>query len=146
MRDLTVRLLGRLALALIPGPTPRTTLLKWAERLFPGRGKHRAAPAFASAPAPAPAPAPESAPDSSRGTNQPDQPKPEPANASVDPWRTPWRGPTAKAVREIFHAEEVQSLTQDQRERWWAAAFFEIGVEYDFPTINITGAHPAVAA
>ncbi|WP_329148325.1 hypothetical protein OIU91_19935 [Streptomyces sp. NBC_01456] len=136
MRDLTVRLLGRLALALIPGPNPRTTLLKWAERLFPARGKHRAAPA----------PAPESAPDPSRGTNQPDQPNPEPANASVDPWRTPWRGPSAKAVRAIFHAEEVQSLTQDQRERWWAAAFLEIGVEYDFPTVDITPARQVVAA
>jgi len=65
---------------------------------------------------------------------------------SVNPWLKPWRGPSAEMVREIFHAEEVQSLTPEQRERWWAAAFFEIGVDYDFPTINITGAHRAVPA
>ncbi|GAB2572728.1 hypothetical protein GCM10027168_01980 [Streptomyces capparidis] len=49
MRDLIVRLLGRLALALIPGANPRGTLLRWTEALFPATGKHRV-------PAPAPAP------------------------------------------------------------------------------------------
>ncbi|MFE0189273.1 hypothetical protein [Streptomyces sp. NPDC058989] len=104
--------------------------------LFPARGKHRATPA----------PAPEPAPNPSRRTRRPEQTNPEPANASVNPWLTPWRGPSGKEVREIFHAEEVQSLTPEQRERWWATAFFEIGIDYDFPTINITGVHPAAAA
>lgn len=51
MRDLTVRLLGPLVLALIPLPVPRprTALVRWTERLFPANGRHRAA-----APAPAP--------------------------------------------------------------------------------------------
>ncbi|WP_329148848.1 hypothetical protein OIU91_21425 [Streptomyces sp. NBC_01456] len=65
---------------------------------------------------------------------------------SVNPWRKPWRGPSAATVREIFHAEEVRSLTPEQRERWWAAAFSAIDVDYDFPTINITGAHRTVSA
>lgn len=59
MRDLIVRAIERLALALIPGPDPRATLLKWAERLFPARGKHRATPAPTPEPA---APAPSSRP------------------------------------------------------------------------------------
>ncbi|MGW3951179.1 hypothetical protein ACWEKM_09600 [Streptomyces sp. NPDC004752] len=54
-------------------------------------------------------------------------------------WSRPWRGPSADDARAIFHAEETRSLTPEQRERWWAAAFSEIGVDYDFPTINITG-------
>ncbi|MFD9910071.1 hypothetical protein [Streptomyces sp. NPDC059063] len=53
-------------------------------------------------------------------------------------WFGPWRTPSAETVRDIFHAEEAQDLTPDQRERWRAAAFSEIGVEYDFDTINIT--------
>ncbi|MFE6689661.1 hypothetical protein ACFVFQ_24680 [Streptomyces sp. NPDC057743] len=89
----------------------------------PGPGRHSAA-FFASHPAPEPAP----------------------AAITVNPWLEPWRGPSADAVREIFRADEVQSLTPEQRERWWAAAFCEIGVDYDFPTLNITGAHRAVAA
>ncbi|MFF4696634.1 hypothetical protein [Streptomyces chattanoogensis] len=44
-----MRLLGRLVLALIPVPRPRTVLIRWAEWLFPANGRHRAA-----APAPAP--------------------------------------------------------------------------------------------
>lgn len=111
-------------------------LVRLLSLLFPATGKHRATPA----------PAPEPAPNPSREAGRPEQPNPEPANASVNPWRTPWRGPSSEAVRAIFHAEEVRSLTPDQRERWWAAAFFEIGVDYDFPTINITGARPAEAA
>ncbi|WP_240167488.1 hypothetical protein [Streptomyces noursei] len=62
----------------------------------------------------------------------------------MSPWLEPWRSPSAEAVREIFYAQEVQSLTPEQRERWWAAALGEIGVDYDFPTINITGARRAV--
>ncbi|WP_093813972.1 MULTISPECIES: hypothetical protein [unclassified Streptomyces] len=56
MRDFTVRLIGRLVLALIPGPDPRATLWKWAERLFPAKGKHRATPVQALAPAEIPRP------------------------------------------------------------------------------------------
>ncbi|MGP4004661.1 hypothetical protein [Streptomyces sp. 8N706] len=52
MRELIARLFGRLVLALIPGPDPRATLVRWAERLFPASGRHRA-------PAPTPAHHPE---------------------------------------------------------------------------------------
>ncbi|WP_286160543.1 hypothetical protein [Streptomyces yunnanensis] len=62
----------------------------------------------------------------------------------MSPWVEPWRGPSATVVRDIFNATEVQSLRPEQRERWWAAAFCEIGVDYDFPTIGVTGAHRAV--
>ncbi|WP_327231134.1 hypothetical protein [Streptomyces murinus] len=48
-------------------------------------------------------------------------------------------------MRAIFHAEETRSLTPEQRERWRAVAFAEIGVDYDFPITNITGVQ-AVAA
>ncbi|MFK0289963.1 hypothetical protein ACIQU6_05655 [Streptomyces sp. NPDC090442] len=72
--------------------------------------------------------------------------RPTPEPVITNPWLEPWRGPSAAMVREIFHAGEVQSLTPEQRERWWAAAFCEIGIDYDFPTLNITGAHRTVAA
>lgn len=70
----------------------------------------------------------------------------QPAPTTMNPWLEPWQGPSAAAVRGIFHAGEVQLLTPEQRERWWAAAFCEIGVDYDFPTLNITGAHRVVSA
>ncbi|WJV49183.1 hypothetical protein [Streptomyces flavofungini] len=72
------------------------------------------------------------------------QPEPEPD--PVPAWFKPWRTPSAETVREIFHAEEAQDLTPDQRERWRAAAFSEIGVEYDFDTINITAVRRKVSA
>ncbi|MGW1839838.1 hypothetical protein [Streptomyces sp. NPDC002067] len=68
---------------------------------------------------------------------------PAPVPESVSVWSRPWRGPSADDARAIFHAEETRYLTPEQRERWWAAAFSEIGVDYDFPTINITGARTA---
>ncbi|WP_406001185.1 hypothetical protein [Streptomyces sp. NBC_00829] len=51
--------------------------------------------------------------------------------------RRPWSGPSSAQAHAIFHAEETRALTPEQRERWWATAFAEIGVDYDFPTINI---------
>ncbi|THA58091.1 hypothetical protein E6P78_30715 [Streptomyces sp. A0958] len=89
--------------------------LLWVLRLLlPARGKRRAVPA-----------APVTAPTSRAA------------------WSRPWQGPSAEDARAIFHAEETRSLTPEQRERWWAAAFSEIGVDYDFPTMNITGARSA---
>ncbi|MFE4374017.1 hypothetical protein ACFRMN_38505 [Streptomyces sp. NPDC056835] len=83
--------------------------LLWVLRMMlPARGRHAAVPVTAPAPAP------------------------------VSPWSEPWTGVSAKETRAIFHAEETRSLTPEQRERWWAAAFSEIGVDYDFPTMNIT--------
>ncbi|MCZ1009423.1 hypothetical protein O1L68_24435 [Streptomyces lydicus] len=87
--------------------------LVWVLRLLlPARGKHRA---LTETPVTTPEPRPKSV-----------------------AWSQPWRGPSADEARGIFHAEETQGLTPEQRERWWAAAFAEIGVDYDFPTINIT--------
>lgn len=63
-----------------------------------------------------------------------------PRPATVTVWSRPWTGPSAAEVRDIFHAEEAQAMTPLQRERWRAAAFHEIGVDYDFPTLSITGA------
>ncbi|RPK81426.1 hypothetical protein EES45_10885 [Streptomyces sp. ADI97-07] len=54
----------------------------------------------------------------------------------------PWGGPSSVQARAIFHAKETQALTVEQRERWWATAFAEIGVDYDFPTINIKAVRP----
>ncbi|MGW8975104.1 hypothetical protein [Streptomyces platensis] len=89
-------------------------LVRVLSLLLPARGKRRAALATP----------PEAAPE----------PRPEPAAA----WARPWRGPSADDARAIFKAEETRTLTPEQRERWFAAAFSEIGVDYDFPTINIT--------
>ncbi|MFJ2407136.1 hypothetical protein ACIOUE_38215 [Streptomyces xanthochromogenes] len=63
----------------------------------------------------------------------------------VSPWCAPWQGPSAATVREIFR--EGAELSPLQRERWWATAFAEIGIDYDHPTINITPVRgPGVAA
>ncbi|MGW2425088.1 hypothetical protein ACWC0C_38605 [Streptomyces sp. NPDC001709] len=89
--------------------------LVWVLRLLlPARGKRRAVPAITPA-------------------------TPAPRSESAAAWSRPWQGPSADDARAIFQAEETRSLTPEQRERWWAAAFSEIGVDYDFPTINITG-------
>ncbi|WP_234334382.1 hypothetical protein [Streptomyces sp. NRRL B-1347] len=58
--------------------------------------------------------------------------EPDPAAA----WRAPWQTPSAETVREIF--EQRPELPYLQRERWRAAAFAELGVDYDHPTTNIT--------
>ncbi|AGP56800.1 hypothetical protein [Streptomyces rapamycinicus] len=43
----------------------------------------------------------------------------------------PWTGPSSEDARAIFRAD-VSHLTPEQRERHWAAAFAEIGVEYPY--------------
>ncbi|MFJ4799922.1 hypothetical protein [Streptomyces murinus] len=94
----------------------RTAL--WVLRLLlPAHGKRRAIPAAPPVIVPVPAPRCE----------------------SVAAWSRPWHGPSADEARAIFHAKETRSLTPEQRERWRAVAFAEIGVDYDFPTINIVG-------
>ncbi|MER5304618.1 hypothetical protein ABT039_34840 [Streptomyces lasiicapitis] len=97
--------------------------LDWVLRLLlSSRGRHSAA-FLADQPEPA------------------DQPAPEPEPACI--WRTPWRGPSAETVRDIFSARP--ELPYLQRERWRAAAFAEMGIDYDHPTTNITPVR-AVAA
>ncbi|MFD9629820.1 hypothetical protein [Streptomyces violascens] len=72
-------------------------------------------------------------------------PPTEPAGEALpgSPWLKPWRGPSAEEVRAIFR--ERPELPHLQRERWRAAAFAEIGLDYDHPTTNITPVR-AVAA
>ncbi|MGW7008716.1 hypothetical protein ACWGCW_39550 [Streptomyces sp. NPDC054933] len=43
-----------------------------------------------------------------------------------------WRGPSSTEARAIFRAEETLTLTPEQRERYWATAFAEIGVDYPY--------------
>ncbi|WP_438294775.1 hypothetical protein [Streptomyces sp. HUAS TT7] len=59
-------------------------------------------------------------------------------------WCTPWQEPSAETVREIFR--EGAGLPHVQRERRWAAAFAENGVDYDHPTTNITPVRAGVHA
>lgn len=54
------------------------------------------------------------------------------APVPISPWEKGWRGPSSAQARAIFHAEEVQGLTLQQRDRWYTAAFAEIGVEYPY--------------
>ncbi|MDQ8706980.1 hypothetical protein RCO28_31580 [Streptomyces sp. LHD-70] len=49
----------------------------------------------------------------------------------VSPWSRPWSSPSAEDVRAIFRDERTLALPPLQRERAWAAAFAEIGVDYD---------------
>ncbi|MDQ8704562.1 hypothetical protein RCO28_19005 [Streptomyces sp. LHD-70] len=56
-------------------------------------------------------------------------PEPEP----VSPWGRPWTSPSAADVRAIFRDPQTLALPTPQRERVWAAAFAEIGVDYDHP-------------
>ncbi|MFI1867452.1 hypothetical protein [Streptomyces jumonjinensis] len=82
--------------------------------VFPGTrrttpGRHSAAH-FASRPTPAPAPEP----------------------AALSPWRKPWAGPSAQQVWAIFRAEEALHLSPVQRERFFATAFAECGIDYPY--------------
>ncbi|RLU94782.1 hypothetical protein CTZ27_18955 [Streptomyces griseocarneus] len=84
------------------------TFLTWALRLLlPARGRH------------------------SEAQRSP-QHVSDPAFAPARTGRRPWTGPSSAQARAIFHAEETQALTPEQRERWWALAFAEIGVEYPY--------------
>ncbi|MDI3405777.1 hypothetical protein [Streptomyces cavernicola] len=60
-----------------------------------------------------------------------DVPDPEPE--PVSPWARPWTSPSAAEVRAIFRDERILALPPLQRERAWAAAFAEVGVDYDHP-------------
>ncbi|MEV0275966.1 hypothetical protein AB0I22_06200 [Streptomyces sp. NPDC050610] len=62
-------------------------------------------------------------------------------------WRKSWgTGPTSAQAQAIFKAKEVEHLTLEQQERWWALAFAELGSDFDHPTTNITPVRRAVAA
>ncbi|MFF7689694.1 hypothetical protein ACFZB6_26555 [Streptomyces syringium] len=108
-----------IALALVAVLAPVAVLL--FRLLVPAGGHHAADPACRPLPAAGPAP-----------TLHPAARRPK-----------PWSTPSSAQVRAIFHAEEVQGLTPEQRERWWATAFAEIGVEY---TYRYDGDHFAALA
>ncbi|MDX3855622.1 hypothetical protein [Streptomyces sp. AK02-01A] len=44
----------------------------------------------------------------------------------------PWRGPSSAEARAFFRDEAAARLTPQQRERFWATAFAEIGVDYPY--------------
>ncbi|MFF3557136.1 hypothetical protein ACWD4V_07575 [Streptomyces tsukubensis] len=73
--------------------------------LFPARGRHRAP----EPPAPVAIPVPP---------------------AQAPPWSRPWTGPSADTARAIFTADEAQDLTREQRERFYATAWAELGWDY----------------
>lgn len=52
--------------------------------------------------------------------------------APMSPWANPWTGPSAEEVRAIFRAEETLRLTPVRRERFFATAFAECGIEYPY--------------
>ncbi|MDH2393359.1 MULTISPECIES: hypothetical protein [Streptomyces] len=60
-------------------------------------------------------------------------PEPEP----VSPWGRPWTGPSSAQVRAIFRDEQTRELPALQRERLWATQFAALGVDYDFPTMDL---------
>lgn len=43
-----------------------------------------------------------------------------------------WPGPSSAEARAIFRDRTAQRLTPQQRERFWATAFAEIGVDYPY--------------
>ncbi|MFI7100172.1 hypothetical protein ACIBK8_12520 [Streptomyces sp. NPDC050161] len=69
---------------------------------------------------------------------------PTPGPASVSPWSRPWTGPTKEEAAEFFRrqAEDTMELGVI-RERRRALVLATMGVDYDFPTINITGIRAA---
>ncbi|MEU7584460.1 hypothetical protein AB0B50_43555 [Streptomyces sp. NPDC041068] len=75
-----------------------------------------------------------------RGRHAAPESAPEPAGSpvAVSAWLKPWNAPSAEEVRSIFLAKETEPLPLEQRERLWAAAFAELGIDYDHPTTNIT--------
>ncbi|AXU12573.1 hypothetical protein [Streptomyces clavuligerus] len=74
--------------------------------LLPARGRHRT-----TAPPTAPV-----------------VPVPEPV--PVSPWTRPWTGPSSATARAIFTAPETRGLTLEQRERFYATAWAELGRDY----------------
>ncbi|MGX2995595.1 hypothetical protein JNUCC64_15085 [Streptomyces sp. JNUCC 64] len=92
-------------------------------------------PAPVPTPAPAPAPAPEPAPD------------PDP---DANPWRRPWTGPSSAEALAIFRTEEARYLNPEQRERFYATAFAELGYDYPYTARDVhqatgTGTETAAA-
>ncbi|MFF8728916.1 hypothetical protein ACF073_20800 [Streptomyces sp. NPDC015171] len=61
----------------------------------------------------------------------------EPDPTPTNPWSRPWTGPSSQEVRAIFKDEWEQRLPAVQRERLWASQFAALGVDYDFPTMDL---------
>ncbi|MFJ9816141.1 hypothetical protein ACIRU3_12910 [Streptomyces sp. NPDC101151] len=59
------------------------------------------------------------------------------SDSSVSPWSRPWTAPSAHDVRGVFKDERAQDLPTLQRERYYAAAFAALGVDYDHPTMPL---------
>ena len=61
----------------------------------------------------------------------------EPPAARLPIWTTPWRGLSSQEARAIFKDDQIQALPPLQRERSYAAAFASLGIDYDFPTMDL---------
>ncbi|MEV6673533.1 hypothetical protein [Streptomyces sp. NPDC051162] len=72
--------------------------------------------------------------------------QPNPAPAPVVRRQKPWTTPSSAQARAIFNAPETGTLTPEQRERWWATAFAEIGVEYPYTYPGAPTYRPGAAA
>lgn len=57
--------------------------------------------------------------------------------APVSAWSAPWTGPSAHEVRAVFKDERARELSDLQRERYYAAGFAALGVDYDHPTMPL---------
>ncbi|MGX2995390.1 hypothetical protein JNUCC64_14015 [Streptomyces sp. JNUCC 64] len=71
-------------------------------------------------------------------------PVPEPS-----PWRRPWTGPSSAEALAIFRAEEARDLNPEQRERFYATAFAELGYDYPYTARDVhqaTGTGTGTAA
>lgn len=74
------------------------------------------------------------------------RPEATPAPASESAWRRPWRGPNSADARAIFQAAEAGGLDPVRRERFFATAWAEQGVEYEYIAPGVHQARPACAA
>ncbi|MBZ4319563.1 hypothetical protein [Streptomyces huiliensis] len=94
---------------------PIARALLWVLRLLlPAHGTHRTT-------------------TTTRTTTTPETPVAETsAPRPLSVWRKGWSGPSSADVRAIFHAEDVQGLTVAQRERRYAVAFAELGIDYPY--------------
>ncbi|MYY13184.1 hypothetical protein GT204_30950 [Streptomyces sp. SID4919] len=57
---------------------------------------------------------------------------PVPDEVPYSAWAKPWPGISSRQARAVFLADAALDLTPDQRERRWAAAFAELGVDYPY--------------
>lgn len=60
----------------------------------------------------------------------------------ASPWRRPWLGPSSADARAIFGAVEARTLDPVRRERFFATAWAERGVDYEYIAPGIHQVRP----